>query len=403
MLRKCISCHTQSNGMIDIYQHPNELDVMFHSVTGIQVEHNDHLCVPCYDELKAAYRFKERSLQNNIQRLTAKSASTLSTVGDTATSLEVCIVGEPLSAIEKTNEQPRQESVPQLDEERHLNGIELSVEEFVIHHTQQEVENGETGNDNECANESTKEQLPSQDELTSDGVEGEVIPATRATRKANASPRKSLAKKTHNLPKVHSLMCEYCFKEFTKLAEKIEHSGTHQSETKPYKCFHDGCGGSFKDRVGLRSHVRIHAPEKRYACSQCPMRFHTNNNRMAHERTHNGQKPFVCPKCHKAFAESGNLKCHIRFHTDERPYLCTVCDKSFRTHYSRTVHLRSHSNDRPFVCEECGKGFFTSGKLTIHRRTHTRERPYKCGDCESRYGDSSALRRHQRKVHGGIV
>ncbi|XP_049531377.1 zinc finger protein 664-like isoform X2 [Anopheles darlingi] len=408
MLRKCISCHTQANGMIGIYQHPNGLDIMFHTVTGVQVETEDHLCVPCYEEMKAAYRFKERSIQNNAQRLTAKSAnnSTLSAVGDTGPSLDVCIVNEPLRTTEQINGNPRQENIRQLKEEAHLNAIELSVEEFIIHDAQQNVREDETEMVKEYANESMKEQPPSQYELTSDSME-ERIPTTRATRKANASPSKSgaskelsLAKKSYNLPQLHSLMCEYCFKVFTELAEKIEHSGTHQSEAKPYKCFHDGCSGSFKDRKGLRSHVRVHAPVKRHVCSQCPMRFHTNHNLAAHERTHNGQKPFVCPKCHKSFAEAGNLKSHIRFHTDERPYLCTVCDKSFRTHYSRTVHTRSHSNDRPYVCEECGKGFITNGKLTIHRRTHTQERPYKCGSCESRYVDSSALRKHQRKVHG---
>ncbi|XP_050088207.1 zinc finger protein 235-like, partial [Anopheles aquasalis] len=407
MLRSCVSCQMRENGLIGIYQHQNELDIMFNYVTGIQVEIDDHLCVPCCEELKAAYRFKERSLQNNIQRLTAKSASTLSDACGAGAKLEICIVSKPLSSLGQTNGYPRLENVRQLKEEALLNTIE--VEEFVIHHAQQEeVDKDAAVNDQECVNESTKEQPASQDELTSDGMEEEVIPASHARRQANASARKvpslralSSAKKNPNLPKVHSLMCEYCFKVFTELAEKIEHSDTHQSEVKPYKCFHDGCGSSFKDRGGLRSHVRIHALVKRFACSRCPKQFHTNNNRVAHERIHDGEKPFICPKCHKGFVDSGNLKNHIRSHTDERPYLCTVCDKSFRTHYSRTVHMRWHSNDRPFVCAECGKRFITSGKLTIHRRTHTRERPYKCDVCECRYADSSALRRHQRNVHGG--
>lgn len=99
------------------------------------------------------------------------------------------------------------------------------------------------------------------------------------------------------LPTVHNLMCEYCFQEFTALTEKYAHETAHMSETKPYKCPH--CQSTFKDKVGLRSHIRIHSAVKRYKCQYCEMRFHQRGNLTAHERTHVGAKPFLCPHCGK--------------------------------------------------------------------------------------------------------
>ncbi|KFB45416.1 hypothetical protein ZHAS_00013347 [Anopheles sinensis] len=249
-------------------------------------------------------------------------------------------------------------------EEDHLDSLEKETDYVLVNVASDEEENGDSST-SVLQDEDHKQAYNSQNEEQ----EEETEPTKQSTR----------------LPRVHSMMCEFCFKEFKSLPDKIDHTESHRTEQKPFKCFHEGCSSSFKDRVGLRSHVRIHASVKRFGCRYCLMRFHTRGNRNAHERTHNGEKPFVCPKCGKGFAEGGNLKNHIRFHTGERPYPCTICDKSYRTHYSRSVHMRSHTNERPFVCDDCGKGFYSTGKLTIHRRIHTGERPYDCDSCDARF------------------
>ncbi|XP_040162988.1 uncharacterized protein LOC120900274 [Anopheles arabiensis] len=72
-MQTCVSCRVKNNGMIAIYQHPNGLDEMFHSITDIKVQPEEHLCVPCYDDLKVAYRFKQRCIQNTAPRLSSRA------------------------------------------------------------------------------------------------------------------------------------------------------------------------------------------------------------------------------------------------------------------------------------------------------------------------------------------
>ncbi|XP_053672728.1 zinc finger protein 771-like [Anopheles nili] len=431
IMQTCVSCNTKNNGMIAIYHHPNELDEMFQSVTGIQVRPKDHLCVPCYDEMKSAHRFKQRCIQNNVLRLSIESSK-----NPVSSSLEqrvTCTSGVSTTCPETCKDDEVHQTVRQ-----EINTYENCETDITTSNTKRKdecfkkaVKNSNIilyiDNEQHHYDEPPSNEEPEQQEQVEEYTLMHVVPMEKEdgaslheagfrddtdTAKDNAlldvPNNQNVEQKREDenstrisprLPKVHSLMCEYCFQEFDQLTDKIEHSDTHQAEPKPFKCIHAGCNGSFKDRVGLRAHVRIHASVKRYACRYCSMRFHTLGNRNAHERTHNGEKPYICPKCGKGFAEAGNLKNHIRFHNGERPYPCSICDKAYRTHYSRSVHMRSHTNERPFACDDCGKSFFSSGKLTIHRRIHTGERPYECSSCPARFTDTCGLRRHVVKVH----
>uniref|UniRef100_A0A182K7F8 C2H2-type domain-containing protein n=1 Tax=Anopheles christyi TaxID=43041 RepID=A0A182K7F8_9DIPT len=419
-MQTCVSCNVKNNGMIAIYQHPNGLDEMFHSITDIRVQSEDHLCVPCYDDLKVAHRFKQRCIQNIALRLTTQANKTTpppvsaeqsvnsSTDVSTTYSESVSELTQIQNEIENSlnNEEKANSTVvePEVTESSQRPKLEISLHNEPIQ--QDDVEISEELVDPEQDEEDQplahlsgemKENSRNYDASKVETYINAIKEPVDDQTKTSATEEKDQS--LPRLPKVHSLMCEYCFKEFELLDDKIEHTAMHQSETKPFKCVHDGCGSAFKDRVGLRAHVRIHATVKRYGCRYCLMRFHTLGNRNAHERTHNGEKPFICPKCGKGFAEGGNLKNHIRFHNGERPYPCSLCGKSYRTHYSRSVHMRSHTNERPYVCDECGKGFYSSGKLTIHRRTHTGERPYQCTSCSARFADTCGLKRHTVKRH----
>uniref|UniRef100_A0A182Q7C2 C2H2-type domain-containing protein n=1 Tax=Anopheles farauti TaxID=69004 RepID=A0A182Q7C2_9DIPT len=405
MQQVCVSCNAKNNGMIAIYQHPNGLDEMFLSVTGIEVKPENHLCVPCYDDLKLAHRFKQRCIQNGALRLSVQAHTNQSNAlpeHNVDSSPDVST-----TCVESTGVNEANETIAKKTPNCHMRDIKASsVLENCHHHY-----DNDTSDEISYADQDPKSPREEVDEIENDSSPKKPSAQDRQRKqmqedeqnKTLNSPLNEEPKATFTrLPKVHSLMCEYCFKEFATLAEKIEHTDSHRTELKPFKCVHSGCSGSFKDRVGLRAHVRIHATIKRHACRHCTMRFHTLSNQKAHERTHNGEKPYICPKCGKGFAEGGNLKNHIRSHNGERPYPCSVCDKSYRTHYSRTVHMRTHTNDRPFVCDDCGKGFYSSGKLTTHRRTHTGERPYKCTSCPSRFIETCGLKRHIAKCHKDV-
>ncbi|XP_055634004.1 zinc finger protein 721-like [Toxorhynchites rutilus septentrionalis] len=418
MNTSCLACRICTSGMVTIYQHPNGLDQMFTSVTGIEVEDEDNLCIPCYDDLKAAHIFKQKCIQNNILRISrSKTAAKCSDGCAASESLKQSIEEEhiPEEEITTTSDilgellEDRSELSENDDLQDHKDIEEIKLEVSRLH---------STGKDPPMPAEDDDLELNQQNTETIDADHIGIVKEVEliSCKKCNeAFSRSSLLQKhmtafhqteqsdenetlvpgaLATLPAIHTLMCEYCFQEFSIMSEKFEHEVLHMSESKPYKCPY--CQGTFKDKVGLRSHVRIHSSVKRYKCQYCEMRFHQRGNLKAHERTHAGVKPFLCPHCGKGFAESGNLKNHIRLHTGERPYACSECPKRFRTHYSRTVHLRSHKNDRPFQCSDCGKGFYSSGKLIIHRRVHSGEKPYKCGTCPAKFADSSGLKRHSR-------
>ncbi|XP_058454356.1 zinc finger protein OZF [Malaya genurostris] len=438
MSTSCVACRMRGSGMVAIYQHPNGLDQMFTSVTGIEVENDDVLCIPCYDELKAAHLFKQKCIQNNILRISRPSASKN---GNNRRDSNEIINLDPEELVQQPSIQSELQTSnveisttctgdADLFEEHLIIGTDVSDEtdsELEENHEHEEIKIGLT--ELQAVDKINQSVLPSPNQSCDHDAQNQ-CPDNVVTKTPNQLKLEPLhcdncgksfsktvllqkhAQSCHpvtescddhdklavgalaTLPTVHSLMCEYCFQEFLILKEKYEHEATHTLEPKPYKC--PQCESTFKDKVGLRSHIRIHSAVKRFKCQYCEMRFHQRGNLTAHERTHVGVKPFVCPQCGKGFAESGNLKNHIRFHTGERPYACSECPKRFRTHYSRTVHFRSHNNDRPFRCPECEKGFYSSGKLIIHRRVHSGEKPYQCNVCPAKFADSSGLRRHSK-------
>uniref|UniRef100_A0A1Q3F3C3 C2H2-type domain-containing protein n=1 Tax=Culex tarsalis TaxID=7177 RepID=A0A1Q3F3C3_CULTA len=446
MSSSCVACRTRGTGMVAIFQHPNGLDHMFTSVTGIEVENEDNLCIPCYDDMKAAHLFKQKCIQNNILRVSrptpAKSSATeekqtfpendsapntntkhetVPNAEITTTSIREADILEEHLYLSEADEEESQDEDDGAEAEvmkitlvnaKEMQATEMQLEETVAVESEQapvpsssvqlgikvvEAVKLEPIRCEECGKAFSKTSLFQkhvktchQAESTDDGSDQ----LHQQQQQLDEPENGSLA----TLPTVHNLMCEFCFQEFSQLAEKFEHETGHMSEQKPYKC--PQCQNAFKDKVGLRSHIRIHSSVKRYKCQFCEMRFHQRGNLKAHERIHVGAKPYLCPHCGKGFAENGNLKNHIRFHTGERPYSCTVqeCSKRFRTHYSRTIHMRSHSNDRPFKCDHsgCDKSFYSSGKLIVHQRVHSGEKPYHCGTCSAKFADSSGLRRHSK-------
>ncbi|KXJ68601.1 zinc finger protein OZF-like [Aedes albopictus] len=439
----CVACRTRGSGMVAIYHHPNGLDQMFTSVTAVEVEPEDHLCIPCYDDLKAAHLFKQKCIQNNILRISRPSTgrsrvevgqgqevvapqpnvvvpSKVELVPSAEISTTTIADGDILEEHLVIRSDVSEDEVEEEEDDAELLEEDVIVEGKVI---LDGLVPAETAEPDEADSAEDVKPGPSHDLVQSADEQAFATAPEEEAHSIRCDECNKAFKKLHllqrhmkachqgadstddcgeqstagalaTLPAVHNLMCEFCFQEFSVLAEKYEHETAHMTEPKPFKCPH--CQSTFKDKVGLRSHIRIHSAVKRFKCQYCEMRFHQRGNLTAHERTHVGAKPFLCPQCGKGFAESGNLKNHIRYHTGERPYACSECPKRFRTHYSRTVHYRSHSNERPFRCGECDKGFYSSGKLIIHRRVHSGEKPYKCGSCPAKFADSSGLKRHSK-------
>ena len=56
---------------------------------------------------------------------------------------------------------------------------------------------------------------------------------------------------------------------------------------------YDICGKSYKHKINMTTHRRIHLKEKPYECEICKTTFSRTNALDKHERIHTGEKPYV--------------------------------------------------------------------------------------------------------------
>lgn len=305
--------------------------------TSLQVENEDNLCIPCYDDLKAAHIFKQKCIQNNILRISRQTTIKLDSAS-AANCSDDYVVSEQSSLKQLIEEEhiPEEEITTtsdilgeHLEERSELSGnddlemqdneniVDINMDVSRLHSTENDTIL-HADNDDPELNQQISEAIDDDHIEIVKEVELKLIQCEKCDKAFNRTSLLQKHMRTFHrtkqldeneslgpgalatLPSVHSLMCEYCFQEFPIMSEKFDHEVMHISESKPYKCPY--CQGMFKDKVGLRSHVRIHSTVKRYKCQYCEMRFHQRGNLKAHERTHAGVKPFLCPHCGKGMA-----------------------------------------------------------------------------------------------------
>ncbi|KFQ39811.1 Zinc finger and SCAN domain-containing protein 22, partial [Mesitornis unicolor] len=51
------------------------------------------------------------------------------------------------------------------------------------------------------------------------------------------------------------------------------------------------CGKSFKKKIFLIRHQRIHSGEQPYKCGECGKAFSQNSHVITHQRIHSGERP----------------------------------------------------------------------------------------------------------------
>ncbi|PSN52350.1 hypothetical protein C0J52_18093 [Blattella germanica] len=178
------------------------------------------------------------------------------------------------------------------------------------------------------------------------------------------------------------LMCEICGRQFDKLNNLEMHKYIHMDHSQwPLECpfCHKRfvATGPFKHHlvqvhnnspntssilknpvkciICLKSHEKIHIPERPHSCNYCDKKFVDASELKRHILTHTGEKPHICELCGKMFRERYRLKIHMRYHTGERP-AGIILRKHMR------VHLKDYS------CAKCGAEFTALRKLEIHEK-----------------------------------
>ncbi|XP_075775894.1 zinc finger protein 212 isoform X1 [Pelodiscus sinensis] len=92
-----------------------------------------------------------------------------------------------------------------------------------------------------------------------------------------------------------------------------------------------------------------------------------------YQETPIGERLYLCTECKKTFKLKIGLLKHKRIHAKKSPvssYICTDCGKSFGRHADLIRHQRTHTGERPYKCTECQKSFTEKPRLTNHLRTH---------------------------------
>nr|XP_005295112.1 zinc finger protein 354C-like isoform X1 [Chrysemys picta bellii]XP_023965491.1 zinc finger protein 354C-like isoform X1 [Chrysemys picta bellii] len=92
-----------------------------------------------------------------------------------------------------------------------------------------------------------------------------------------------------------------------------------------------------------------------------------------YQETPTGERLYLCTECKKTFKLKIGLLKHKRIHAKKSPvssYICTDCGKSFGRHADLIRHQRTHTGERPYKCTECEKSFTEKPRLTNHLRTH---------------------------------
>lgn len=120
----------------------------------------------------------------------------------------------------------------------------------------------------------------------------------------------------------------------------------------------------------------VESRDRAFACHLCPSTFFFKQNRDRHiNEVHLGKRPHKCefPGCNGAFKNRSGLKQHVRtVHEKARPFKCDKCDSTFgqRNHLTQHV-LVVHDKVKMFQCEFCGMSFSNVGNRTQHiRRRH---------------------------------
>ncbi|XP_078541874.1 transcription factor IIIA-like [Lissotriton helveticus] len=193
----------------------------------------------------------------------------------------------------------------------------------------------------------------------------------------NANLRKHLDRKHQNKEKPYMCYFEGCGKSFKKHQQLTAHECHHTNEM-PYKCCNQGCEKSFLKPSKLKRHEKVH---QGYACKKedCQFEAKTWTNYQKHIRESHVED-HICEVCEKKLKRKDFLKQHQKTHLSKREvYKCLIedCGRKYTTVVNLQSHILSfHEEARPFVCEHsgCGKTFVMKASLDRQAVMHDPEK-----------------------------
>ncbi|XP_072037882.1 uncharacterized protein [Amphiura filiformis] len=167
--------------------------------------------------------------------------------------------------------------------------------------------------------------------------------------------------------KVSDFKCKTCGRSFRRKVSLIQHVRVHELEKlsddeagdveqNSYKC--DQCDRTFNRPVCLTVHKKTHT-EKKYKCELCPKSFEKYLLLLRHNRSRHPGHKVIAP----------GSKVHVE---KDQTFVCQVCFEEFPNANKMAEHKKIHSSESKFVCHVCDAVFHQSWDLIVHKRNHSR-------------------------------
>ncbi|XP_017491845.1 PREDICTED: transcription factor grauzone-like [Rhagoletis zephyria] len=152
-----------------------------------------------------------------------------------------------------------------------------------------------------------------------------------------------------HIGKVHRrksfFVCHVCGKEMKTKAFFEKHVRLHFEESGPkVKCTFEGCDSWLKDEDNLRLHIhRRHSKnkDKVFTCEVCGGEYKSRAAMTSHMLRVHPKKTYPCDICNKIFKTAWRLREHMAQHTGERNYKCAFCTSTFNTNGNYYTHLKN--------------------------------------------------------------
>lgn len=139
-----------------------------------------------------------------------------------------------------------------------------------------------------------------------------------------------------------------------------------------FNCDFDGCDKSFKIKLSLQQHQKIH----------------TGINLKC-----------VCPQCKFVTFYKHQINRHTLIHKKKKIFKCdySVCHRSFNTNNE----LINHSRERPnfYYFKECVKAFKVKIKLENHMKRHLGIKRFEFNECDMKFVELNGLKQHIFSFH----
>lgn len=221
-------------------------------------------------------------------------------------------------------------------------------------------------------------------------------------RYCDFNPTEEVSLKMHTEEHHPVMKCEFCPKKFRVQNCLFEHLAKYHTGIKYFKCQHEGCDYSSKNRTDLGRHQAKHATERSHVCQLCGWKTKWRRNlRMHHYMVHEDKRPFRCDICSFTCKRNTDLKQHMVRHSDYKPLKCQVCGFRVKTNWELRSHSLTHTNEKPFKCTfpGCTGATKTRADLVKHMTTHKIERDFICDICQRGYKTKGALKKHKEYMH----